>query len=85
MMIKIAKPRDSNIESPLEMFQIINLHYLECKYKSFYWHLMFVSGLVGQCYDTTVLSGLCPRIAWKAVQSNGGFEIGGVGVVVCIL
>ena len=46
--------RDSNISKSIGMFSIINLHFkcLECKYISYYWHLLFVSGL-GQCYNTT--------------------------------
>ena len=52
--------RDSNISKSFIGYDLdYNNYCLECKYISYYWHLLFVSGL-GQCYDTTFAFNMVP-------------------------
>ena len=44
--------RDSNISKSIGNVPDYKFTFLECKYISYYWHLLYVSGL-GQCKHTT--------------------------------
>ena len=50
--------KNTKLETPRNDLDYNN-YCLECKYISYYWHLLFVSGL-GQCYDTTVSTSVPP-------------------------